>query len=188
MCEQQAGNLRFVHLAVLPLTDIHPHALDAAKASEIAGEAGKFWEMHDALYTSAAGLGREELAQAAAQVGLNPAEFAARLSDEQTYATVRADVDGIRPTGIHHTPTLFLNGEQYIGPVEPIRLNGGRTEDAGLIQSVETSSLSPTCSVNPPLPTHRPTIYKRITRKSESRLSVDFRLSHRRTECVYKGE
>ena len=113
--EQQAGNLRFVYRH-LPLTDIHPHALDAAKASEIVGEAGKFWEMHDALYTSAAGLGREELAQAAAQVGLNAPDFAAHLSDEQTYAAVRADVDGIRPTGIHHTPTLFLNGEQYTGP------------------------------------------------------------------------
>ena len=53
----------------------------------------------------------------AAQIGIESGEFAARLSDEQTYGAVRADVDGIRPTGIHHTPTLFLNGEQYTGPV-----------------------------------------------------------------------
>ena len=68
--EQQAGKLRFVYRH-LPLTDIHLHALDAAKASEIAGAAGKFWEMHDALYTGASALSREELAQTAAQSASN---------------------------------------------------------------------------------------------------------------------
>src|SRR5689334_20175772 len=41
--------LRFV-FRHLPLTDVHIHALDAAKAAEAAGAVGRFWEMHDALY------------------------------------------------------------------------------------------------------------------------------------------
>ena len=34
-----------------PLSQIHPHALDAAIAAEAAGAQGRFWEMHELLFT-----------------------------------------------------------------------------------------------------------------------------------------
>src|SRR5262249_5272328 len=34
----------------MPLAQIHPHALLAARGAEAAGEQDKFWEMHDALF------------------------------------------------------------------------------------------------------------------------------------------
>src|SRR5258708_882101 len=34
-----------------PLSQIHPHAQIAAEAAEGAGTQGKFWAMHDALFT-----------------------------------------------------------------------------------------------------------------------------------------
>ena len=36
----------------LPLTTIHPNAMAAAAVSEAAGLQGKYWEMHDLLFTS----------------------------------------------------------------------------------------------------------------------------------------
>src|SRR5690606_29220292 len=34
-----------------PLSSIHPHAQISAEAVEAAGDQGKFWEMHDLLFT-----------------------------------------------------------------------------------------------------------------------------------------
>lgn len=111
-----ADKIRFVYRH-LPLTDIHPQALTAARASEAAGAMGQFWIMHDALMEGLPALTPEELQHAAAQLGLDTTEFAAKLQDEETYNAVRADVDGIRVAGVHSTPTFFLNNIQYEGPV-----------------------------------------------------------------------
>jgi protein-disulfide isomerase len=35
----------------LPLPDVHPHAELAAAASEAAGAQGRFWDMHDLLFS-----------------------------------------------------------------------------------------------------------------------------------------
>jgi protein-disulfide isomerase len=42
--------LRFV-FRHFPLTMVHPHAQQAAEAVEAAGAQGKFWQMHDVLYS-----------------------------------------------------------------------------------------------------------------------------------------
>lgn len=111
---QFADRLRFVYRH-LPLTDIHPQALTAARASEASGMAGKFWPMHDALLENPYSLTAKELQRLAVEIGLDADDFAARLEDEATYNAVRADVDGIRTTGLHTTPTFFLNNVRYEG-------------------------------------------------------------------------
>jgi hypothetical protein len=47
--EDMGQDFRFV-FRNFPLTQIHPHAMQAALAAEAAGAQGKFWEMHDTLY------------------------------------------------------------------------------------------------------------------------------------------
>ena len=45
----------------LPLPDVHPHAELAAMAAEAAGRQGRFWQMHDLLFTRQDRLEREHL-------------------------------------------------------------------------------------------------------------------------------
>lgn len=116
--EEHADRLRFV-FRHLPLTDEHVFALDAAKAAEAAGALGKFWPMHDALYTGDPNepqLTRADLLAAVKHIGISEKEFLRAFADPSAYAAVRADVDSIRVTGIGSTPTLFLNGERYESP------------------------------------------------------------------------
>ncbi|HZO87403.1 MAG TPA: thioredoxin domain-containing protein [Chthonomonadaceae bacterium] len=115
LLEDQGERLRFI-FRHLPLTDIHIHALDAAKAAEAAGALGRFWEMHDALYEHSPRLNRPDLRRYAEEIGLEGERFEQELANPQAYAGVREDVDGIRPTGIGSTPTFFINGEHYEGP------------------------------------------------------------------------
>jgi protein-disulfide isomerase len=113
--EEHAGRLRFVYRH-LPLTDVHVFALDAAKAAEAAGALGKFWPMHDTLFEGDPNepkLTRADLLAAAERIGIPEKDFLRAFADPSAYAAVRADVDGIRVTGIGSTPTLFLNGERY---------------------------------------------------------------------------
>lgn len=50
---QLGDRLRFV-FRNFPLTQIDPHAQDAAEAAETAGVQGRFWEMHSSAVSEAA--------------------------------------------------------------------------------------------------------------------------------------
>src|SRR6187200_3268377 len=61
--------LRFV-FRNFPLSEAHPHALNAAEAAEAAGSQGKFWEMHDTLYRHQHALDDRHLLSYAKTLGL----------------------------------------------------------------------------------------------------------------------
>src|SRR5438105_1359491 len=61
-----------------PLVNAHPHAEHAAEAAEGAGAQGKFWEMHDLLFSNQNALDDEDLAQYATVLDLD----GPRLIDE----------------------------------------------------------------------------------------------------------
>lgn len=58
-----------------PLTAIHPHALDAARAAEAAGLQDAFWPMHDRLYSYPRRLTRPDLLAHALSLGLDERQF-----------------------------------------------------------------------------------------------------------------
>ena len=55
LLERLGDRLRFV-FRHFPLTPAHPHAFHAAEAAEAAAAQGKFWELHDLLFTPQQGL------------------------------------------------------------------------------------------------------------------------------------
>jgi protein-disulfide isomerase len=98
-----------------PLTQIHPHALDAAIAAEAAGAQGRFWEMHDALFTHQDHLAPRDLLVLARGIGLALEQFADDLTHRRFQDRVRRDfLSGVR-SGVNGTPTFFINGVRHNG-------------------------------------------------------------------------
>jgi Na+:H+ antiporter, NhaA family len=107
--ERLGDRLRFV-FRHLPLTEIHPDAQRAAEASEAADAQGAFWPMHDALYAARGALGEDDIARAAARIGLDADRIRAELQDGTHTARVERDAQDARRMALPGTPSFFANG------------------------------------------------------------------------------
>jgi protein-disulfide isomerase len=109
--------LRFV-FRNFPLSEMHPHAENAAEAAEAAGAQGKFWEMHDMLYENQAALEPEDLVRYAQALHLDARRFVKEISEHLYAERVREDFgSGVR-SGVNGTPTFFINGVRHDGPFD----------------------------------------------------------------------
>ena len=106
--------IRFV-MRHLPLTDVHPNAALAAEAVEAAGAQGRFWEMHDRLFSGEAALLPHELVQHAEALELDVVAFEKDLRTGRFAARVARDVAGAEAAGVAGTPTFFINERRYRG-------------------------------------------------------------------------
>lgn len=99
-----------------PVSNIHPHALTAAEAAEAAGAQGKFWEMHDMLFTHQQRLDDEAMRGYAGAIDLDLARFERDLERHVHLPEVREDFRRGVQDGVNGTPTIFINGLRYDGP------------------------------------------------------------------------
>jgi protein-disulfide isomerase len=97
-----------------PLTRKHENAEPAARASVAAAKQGKFWEMHDRLFSSGR-LGPEDLREHAQAVGLNMKVFDRSMSSPVLGIVVKRDRALARDLGVSGTPTFFVNGKRVDG-------------------------------------------------------------------------
>lgn len=102
-----------------PLTSIHPNAFAGARAAEAAGLMGKFWQMHDTLYTysnwtqwSTSSNPVPFFDQYAKQLGLNLTTFEADFASSKVNNMINADMAAGNKLNIQGTPTFFLDGKQ----------------------------------------------------------------------------
>lgn len=96
---------------------LHPHAREAARASEAAGLQGRFWEMHDLLY-----IGRANWVQAenvrtffltcASELGLDLERFTRDMDGEEVAKRIAADEERGASLGIDRTPVILINGKK----------------------------------------------------------------------------
>jgi protein-disulfide isomerase len=108
-----------------PLAQMHPHARLAAEAAEAAGAQGKFWEMHDTLFTNQRALELSDLLTYADDLGLDRRRFTRDLQEHRFSPKVRRDfMEGVR-SGVNGTPTTFMNGERWNGPYTAAALLAG---------------------------------------------------------------
>lgn len=107
-----------------PLRDIHPHAEAAAVASEAAARQGRFWEMHDELFSDQRHLEPADLRRRAEGLGLDLARFDTDLLDQAVAARIERDVDSGERSGVDGTPSLFIDGIRYSGPRDRAGLLG----------------------------------------------------------------
>ncbi len=101
-----------------PLPSLHAHAEKAAEASECAARQGKFWQAVDKLYDNQDDLTMPALSRYASQMGLNSRKFVECLQKGQTAQQVAQDIEDGRALGVHATPTFFIDGQMFVGPIQ----------------------------------------------------------------------
>lgn len=100
-----------------PLINIHQNAFAGARAAEAAAAQGKFWQMHDALYTnqnqwSTASSPTTYFNQYAKQLGLNVTQFQEDYASTKVNDAINADMAAGNALKVNATPTFFLDGKQ----------------------------------------------------------------------------
>jgi protein-disulfide isomerase len=97
--------------------EIHSHAFLAATAALAANKQGKFWPMHDALFAHHNQLTRDTMLKLAQELNLDVPRFEKDLDSKEIQEAVAKDVRDGDKAGVEGTPTLFLNGQRYNGPI-----------------------------------------------------------------------
>jgi protein-disulfide isomerase len=103
-----------------PLTQIHPQAQKAAEAAECAGEQGKYWDMHEALFGNQdQWSGNSNAVQVfktfAGDLGVDQAQFDACLDGDQYASKISADQQEGIAAGVSGTPAFRVNGAEISG-------------------------------------------------------------------------
>ena len=92
---------------------MHPQAAEAAVATEAAREQGKFWEMHDLVFSRQNQLDDESLVAYAEQLGLDVQRFKADMQSEKVRGRVERDRTEGEKLDIQGTPAVFVQGRYY---------------------------------------------------------------------------
>ncbi|MEO8562977.1 MAG: thioredoxin domain-containing protein [bacterium] len=124
----KTGKVRLAYLN-FPLSRIHPNAQAAAEAAMCAGVQGKFWELHESLFTSQAKwadqrnpmITFDSLAHAA---GVQSKGWLNCMTTHATAKLIEADRDRSTKAGVESTPTFFVGDRALAGayPVDTFRV------------------------------------------------------------------
>jgi protein-disulfide isomerase len=121
LIEENKGQVSLV-FRNFPLIQIHQNALQASYAAEAAGSLGKFWEMHGQIYEnqpawSESSNAQQLFIQYAKNIGLDETAFTAAMKSDAVATKVSRDLKDGTDLGVNGTPTFFINGQQYYGPL-----------------------------------------------------------------------
>lgn len=114
---------------------MHRRAKMAAVSADCAGRQGRFWELHDRLFSGQSAWSDDTLSddQARAMIAgyakeakLDMAQYDACLRDPASLAAVEADEKEAKELFVRSTPTFFINGKRFIG--------GGQLRTAGALE------------------------------------------------------
>lgn len=119
-----------------PVRSSHPRAWAAACAAEAAAAQGRFWEMHDLLFSDQGRLEDPHLWRRAQELGLDVERFEADRRSDEVIARVRRDFNSGVRAGVVTTPTLFVQGRMLTGQIEASEL-------AALTMGVQATSGRP---------------------------------------------
>ena len=112
MFDQLVDAVRFVYRH-FPLVNVHPDALRASEAAEVAAAQGKFWEMHRHLYSHSDKLEERHLRRYAKEIGLDLEQFDRDMTSGIYTDQVLRDYHNSVNYGITGAPTTFINDELY---------------------------------------------------------------------------
>jgi protein-disulfide isomerase len=120
-----AGKVRYV-FRDFPLEELHSHARKAAEAAHCAGEHGKYWEMHDALFQNQAALALPQLAEHARSLDLDSLEFDRCMSSGRNAARIDRGVAEGTAAGVQGTPGFVIGSTKKGDVVEGTFIRGAQ--------------------------------------------------------------
>jgi len=118
------GKLRFVYRD-FPL-EMHPHAREAAVAAHCAGEQGKYWEMHDALFQYQAALAPAQLAERARALDLDSSRFDQCLTSGRHTASIERGLADGAAAGVQGTPGFVVGKTQPGDTIQGTPIRGAQ--------------------------------------------------------------
>lgn len=118
--EEDYSDILRVVFRQFPL-DYHPLAKKAAKAAESAGLQGKFWEMHDLLYSNQSDwtvldYPDDLFRQYAVSLGLDPDKFTADYNSAEVEQSIAADIQSGIDSQVDGTPSFYLDTRKIQAP------------------------------------------------------------------------
>lgn len=112
---KELGDTLCVVFRHFPLKTSHPLALEAAKAVEAAALQGKFWEMHDLLFSKQMALNSEIWPQLAQELNLDVEKFKRDFQLPAIENKIQSEfMAGVR-SGVNGTPCFFINNNRFDG-------------------------------------------------------------------------
>jgi protein-disulfide isomerase len=101
----------------MPIPSLHPAAQKAAEAAICADKQGKFWEMHDTLFSEQSSLDVAALKEKAKRLGLDSTKFDVCLDKDEAVPALNVDLREAQRLGLDATPATFINGRFVNGAV-----------------------------------------------------------------------
>jgi protein-disulfide isomerase len=111
----KTGKIKYV-FRDFPIESSHPKAFKAAEAAHCAGEQGRYWEMHDRLFSHQSALARDQLPGHAKTLALDLPGFEECLDSGRHAALVRKSLTEGQQAGVRGTPTFFVGQTDADGP------------------------------------------------------------------------
>ena len=103
----KTGKIKYV-FRDFPIESLHRNALLASEAAACAREQGKYWEMHDRLFSNPNALTAKDITTHAQFIGINPTDFQQCLDSSKYREVIRKAVSEAAGLGINGTPTFFV--------------------------------------------------------------------------------
>lgn len=101
------GRIRY-YFKDFPIDELHPAAIRAHEAARCAAEQGKFWELHNRLFTAPGTHGDEALHARAKEAGVAAADFTSCLTSGRTLEEIRKSAAIATGFGASGTPSFFF--------------------------------------------------------------------------------
>ena len=121
----------------------HKDAPLASQAAYAAQQQGKFWEMHDKIFTNIRAIKRPNLEAHAEALGLDMAKFKADIDSAAAKAQIKADQALAAKLGARGTPHFFVNGKRLPGALPFPRFKAAIDEELKVVDALVKAGQTP---------------------------------------------
>jgi protein-disulfide isomerase len=104
------GKVKYVFVDY-PIAQLHPDAFKSHEAAACAGDQGKYWQMHDLLFTNSPARDASQLSDSANLIGVDRKKFEACLNGgngSPHAAAIRESVARMQELGVGGTPLVLI--------------------------------------------------------------------------------